>query len=144
MNLRQTVHRVVLAAAVALLTPGATFAQTAIDVTRADGRIVSVTLADLPRHTVSAQDHGARTAFEGVLLRDVLAKAGVPLGEQLHGPTALASFVLATARDSYQAVFSIAELDAGFTEQVILLADRRDGKPLDAAPGDVKAHKSRN
>ena len=113
-------------------------AQAAIDVIPADGKTLSVTLTGLPRHTVSAEDHGARITFEGVLLRDVLAKAGVALGEKLHGPTALTSFVLATALDHYQVIFSIAELDAGFTDQIILLADRRDGKPLGAGAGPLQ------
>jgi hypothetical protein len=36
-------------------------------------------------------------------------------------------------------VYAIAELDAGFTDQIILLADRRDGKPLlpDTGPWQI-------
>ena len=113
-------------------------AQAAIEVVPADGKSLSVALTGLPRRTVTADDHGTRITFEGVLVRDVLAKAGVALGEKLHGPTALTSFVLATAADNYKVIFSIAELDAGFTDQIILLADRRDGKPLDANAGPLQ------
>ena len=137
MILRQIVQRFVVGLGL-MAAAAAAAAQGAIDVTPADGKTLSVALTGLPRHTVSADDHGTRITFEGVLLRDVLAKAGVPLGEKLHGPAALTSFVLATALDRYQVVFSIAELDAGFTDQVILLADRRDGKPLDAKAGPLQ------
>ncbi len=37
---------------------------------------------------------------------------------------------IVTARDGYQVAYAISELDAAFSDQVILLADRRDGKPL--------------
>ena len=138
MILRQIVQR--LGLVLGLLAAGSAdaAAQAAIDVIPADGQTVSVALAGLPRQTVTADDHGTKITFEGVLLRDVLARAGVPLGDKLHGPTALTSFVLATALDRYQVVFSIAELDAGFTDQIILLADRRDGKPLVAGTGPLQ------
>ena len=135
--MRQIVQPLILVLGLLAAAPDAV-AQATIDVTPADGKTLSVALADLPRHTVAADDHGTKITFEGVLLRDVLAKAGVPLGEKLHGPTALTSFVLATALDRYQVIFSIAELDAGFTDQIILLADRRDGKPLGAGAGPLQ------
>ena len=138
MILRQIVQRLVFGLGLLAAGSADAAAQAAIDVIPADGTTVSVALAGLPRHTVAADDHGTKIAFEGVLLRDVLARAGVPLGEKLHGPAALTSFVLATALDHYQVVFSIAELDAGFTDQVILLADRRDGKPLGAGTGPLQ------
>ena len=40
-----------------------------------------------------------------------------------------------TATDGYRAVFALAELDAGLTDKVILLADARDGKPLEPKYG---------
>jgi len=52
-------------------------------------------LARLPRVTVSVQEQdGAKIQYEGVALRDVLAKAGAPLGKELRGK-ALASYILA-------------------------------------------------
>lgn len=138
MILRQSVQPLILAVGLVAAAAAGAAAQTAIAVTPQDGKTVSVTLADLPRHTVTADDHGTRITFEGVLVRDVLARAGVPLGDKLHGPTALTSFVMATALDNYQVIFAIAELDGGFTDQVILLADRRDGKPLDAKAGPLQ------
>jgi len=135
---RKIAQRLLCGLALAAAAVSGVAAQAALEVVPADGKSVTVELTGLPRQTVSADDHGTRTTFEGVLVRNVLARAGVALGEKLHGPAALASFVLATARDNYQVIFSIAELDAGFTDQIILLADRRDGKPLDAKSGPLQ------
>src|SRR5450755_5009954 len=67
-------------------------------------------LAKLPRTTVTMNDEGSSTVYEGVLLYDVLKKAGAPLDKQLMGK-ALASYVLAEARDGYQVVYALAEID---------------------------------
>jgi hypothetical protein len=40
--------------------------------------------------------------------------------------------------DGYEIVFSLAELDPGFTDRVVLLADRMDGRPLPAALGPFR------
>lgn len=104
-------------------------AQSSVDVVGLDGRRVAVTFGGMDRKTVITSDHGLKTTFEGVALRDILTKAGVPLGEALHGK-ALARIIIATATDGYQVAFAIAEVDAGFTDQVILVADRRNGQPL--------------
>jgi hypothetical protein len=49
---------------------------------------------------------------------------------------ALAGYILAKARDGYQVVFSVGELDPALRDNQILLADRSDGRPLvdDQAP----------
>ena len=105
-------------------------AQTSIAVIGLDARKVTVSLQGLERQTVVSADRaGIKTTHEGVLLRDVLAKAGVPLGEALRGK-ALARAVIATAVDGYQVAYSIAEVDAAFNDFMILIVDRRDGQPL--------------
>jgi len=87
-------------------------------------------LAKMPRETVSVDDQdGTKVEYEGVALREVMKRAGAPLGNQLRGK-ALASYVLAKARDGYQVVFGLGELDAAFANEPILVADKRDGKPL--------------
>jgi hypothetical protein len=118
------------------ITAVAVFAQT-IDVVGLDGKSVSVALAGLERRSVVTQDRGLRTEFEGIALRDVLGKAGVPFGDAIRG-AALARVVIASARDGYRVAYAIAELDAGFTDQIVLLADRRDGKPLLADTGPLQ------
>jgi DMSO/TMAO reductase YedYZ molybdopterin-dependent catalytic subunit len=87
-------------------------------------------LAAMPREKVSvSEEDGTKVEYEGVPLREILKKAGAPLGNQLRGK-ALASYVLAKAQDGYQVVFALGELDAAFANEQILVADKRDGKPL--------------
>jgi DMSO/TMAO reductase YedYZ molybdopterin-dependent catalytic subunit len=94
--------------------------------------------AKLPRQTVKAKGHdGVDSQFEGVRLVDILAKAGVPTGKELRGP-AMALYLVIDASDGYRAVFALSELDPSFTDRVILLADRRDGKPLSVKDGPLQ------
>jgi DMSO/TMAO reductase YedYZ molybdopterin-dependent catalytic subunit len=87
-------------------------------------------LAAMPREKASVPDQdGTEIEYEGVPLREILKRAGAPLGGQLRGK-ALASYVLAKAHDGYQVVFTLGEIDAQFGNQQILVADKRDGKPL--------------
>jgi DMSO/TMAO reductase YedYZ molybdopterin-dependent catalytic subunit len=87
-------------------------------------------LAKMPRETVSVEDQdGTKVEYEGVPLREILKRAGAPLGNQLRGK-ALASYVLAHAHDGYEVVFALGELDSAFGNEPILVADKRDGKPL--------------
>ena len=67
--------------------------------------------------------------YEGVLLEDLLNKAGVPHGEQLRGKL-LATYVLAEAQDGYRVVFSLGDLDSSILDSEILVADTLDGAPL--------------
>lgn len=113
-------------------------AQRSIDVVGLDGKKSTVSLSDLPRKTFDTADAaGIKTTHEGVALRDVLVKAGVPMGDALRGK-ALARVVLATAADGYQVAYAIAEIDAAFNEQVMLIADTRNGKPLLADTGPLQ------
>jgi hypothetical protein len=109
-----------------------------LDVVGLDGKTVPVAPASLERRTIVTEDRGLRTEFEGVALRDVLIKAGVPFGDALKGP-ALARVIIASAPDGYRVAYAIAELDAAFTEQIVLLADKRNGKPLlpDTGPWQI-------
>jgi DMSO/TMAO reductase YedYZ molybdopterin-dependent catalytic subunit len=87
-------------------------------------------LAKMPRETVSVPDQdGTKVEYEGVRLREILKRAGAPLGKELRGKS-LASYVVAKAHDGYQVVFTLAEVDPGFANEPILVADKRDGKPL--------------
>ena len=104
-------------------------AQRTLSVTAPDGTTTSVELDGLVRRSIVTSDRGLKTTFDGVALRDVLAKVGVELGEALKGK-ALSRVIIASAPDGYQVTYAIAEVDAGFTDQVILLADQRDGRPL--------------
>jgi Oxidoreductase molybdopterin binding domain len=91
-------------------------------------------LAKMPRASVKAASGGLDTAYEGVWLHEVLKRAGVPQGSQLRGK-ALAGYVLAQTQDGYQVVFSLGELDPGFLDSEILVADTANGKPLSGTEG---------
>jgi DMSO/TMAO reductase YedYZ molybdopterin-dependent catalytic subunit len=94
--------------------------------------------AHLPRTVVRVDEHaGAVATYAGVLLRDIMALAGVPLGEQLRGDR-LALYVVVEAADGYRVVFALPELDAAFTDRVVFLADHRNGQPLPAAEGPLR------
>jgi DMSO/TMAO reductase YedYZ molybdopterin-dependent catalytic subunit len=101
-------------------------------------KLTSAEFAKLPRQSVRAKDHsGKESDFEGVALVDVLKQAGVKFGSDLRGP-ALAQYLVVEAADGYRAVFALPELDPTCTDRVILLADRRDGKPLAASEGSFR------
>jgi hypothetical protein len=92
----------------------------------------------LPRQTVKARDHsGALATYEGVTAATVLQEAGVPLGKELRGQR-LANCLLVEAADGYRVAFSLAEIDPALSEGVVLLADSKDGKPLDAKEGPYR------
>lgn len=94
-------------------------------------------LAKMPRHHVSATEHGTKVEYDGVLLHDVLEKAGAPLGKDLRGK-ALSTYVLATARDGYAVVYTLTETDSAFTDSEILVADRAQGQPLSDTQGPLR------
>ena len=116
----------VLAIALAV-APVAAFAQS-LTVVGLDGKTKALTppdLADLPRAEVKT---GAKT-YEGPVLTYVLRAGGLPVGPRLHGDP-LRAYVVMTGKDGFQAVYSLAELDKDFHDDVVILADHVDGKPL--------------
>src|SRR5262245_48932496 len=79
-------------------------------------------LKSMPRTTVTVSEQGRDIAYEGVLVGELLKRAGAPVGRDLSGK-AIATYVRASAKDGYQVVFSLAELDPGFTSNDIIVAD---------------------
>ncbi|HKM67950.1 MAG TPA: molybdopterin-dependent oxidoreductase [Candidatus Acidoferrum sp.] len=101
-----------------------------------------LTVADLkkmPRKTMSVVNpHDKKTeVYEGVLLEELLKRAGAPLGEQLRGAS-LAMYVLAEAEDGYRVAFSLAELDSGIADSEMIVADTMDGAPLGPKVGPFR------
>ncbi len=94
-------------------------------------------LMKMTQHTATVKEHDSEATYTGVYLHDVLVKAGAPSGNQLHG-RALSSYVLATAKDGYQAVFTLTEMDPAFTDDNILIADRVHGTPLPETQGPFR------
>lgn len=50
----------------------------------------------------------------------------------------MALYLVVEASDGYRAVFAMPELDPAFSDRVILLADRRDGRPLPDQAGPLQ------
>jgi hypothetical protein len=108
-----------------------------LTVTGIGGKSIELTVADLasfPQHTIKAAEHGVPVSFDGVLLKDVLSRVELPIGDDFH-KTAASYYLVVEAADGYRAVFAWAELDATFMEKPVYLVVRRDGKPLPAAEG---------
>jgi hypothetical protein len=94
------------------------------------------TLSGLPRRTISATDEGGHTnSYSGVSLRDLLVRAGAPSEMRVRGK-AMMAYVVVGAADNYHVLFTLPELDASYTDHVVLIADSRDGAPfpLNAGP----------
>jgi DMSO/TMAO reductase YedYZ molybdopterin-dependent catalytic subunit len=104
-------------------------AQPAVDVRLLDGTTRRIAFDGLERHRVPVQENALKRVYEGVLLRDVLARAGLQMGEHLRGP-AMRRYLVAVGQDGYRVVVALAEIDAGFTDQSVLIADGHDGHPL--------------
>ena len=85
----------------------------------------------------TVKEDGKTFSYEGVLVGEILKRAGAPLGADMRGP-AVATYVLASAPDGFQVVFSLAELDPAFTSNDIIVADTVDGKPLEASQGPLR------
>lgn len=103
---------------------------------------LTLTAADLrkmPRKTLSVTNpHNKKTEiYEGVLLEELLRRAGIPQHEQLRGQ-AMATYVVAEAEDGYKVVFSLPELDSGILDSEVVVADTMDGAALPAKEGPFK------
>jgi DMSO/TMAO reductase YedYZ molybdopterin-dependent catalytic subunit len=105
---------------------------TPLDLTAAD-------LKAMPRKTLKVDNpHSGKTeVYEGVLVEDLLRKAGVPQGEQLRGP-AMATYVLVEAADNYRVVFALEEFNSSFMDSEIIVADTMDGAPIPGALGPFR------
>ena len=111
-----------------------------LQITDAQGHTTSLTpeqLAKMPHVTVNTKDHDTPVQFEGVPMSTVLAGAGVTMGDTLRGPR-LTEALLIEAADGYKVVFALAEFDPAFATREIILADKRDGKPLGGKEGPFR------
>jgi hypothetical protein len=86
----------------------------------------------LPHITITV--HNSHTnvdeTYSGVPLATLLQKVNAPLGKELRGE-AMTSYVVAVGSDGYSVVLSLAEVDPEFHPGQVLVADAREGKPLE-------------
>jgi DMSO/TMAO reductase YedYZ molybdopterin-dependent catalytic subunit len=93
----------------------------------------------LPRETVKVfNPHEKKEEiYEGVTVRELLRRAGVPQNDKLRG-SAMAIYVVAEASDGYRVVYSLAELDSDFQDSDVIVADTLNGSPLGEKQGPFK------
>jgi hypothetical protein len=92
--------------------------------------LTAADLAKMPRTTASFERDGKVAIYEGVLLYDILLKAfDVPAGKGLPGDMR-SSYILATARDEFQALIATEEILPAFAGARVLIANKRNGGPL--------------
>jgi DMSO/TMAO reductase YedYZ molybdopterin-dependent catalytic subunit len=92
-------------------------------------------IAALPHTELRAVDsHGKGGLFRGVLVAELLRRAGAASGDALRG-SHLRDIVRVECADGYVVAFTLAELDPGLGARRVLLADALDGKPLGAEQG---------
>lgn len=104
------------------------------------GKILSLTVKDMAKFTrreiKAKMPHDEKEAvYSGFNLSDILLDAGAKIGKGEIRGKELAAYLLVEAADGYKVIFAIAEIAPEFTDKVILLADTRDGKPLDENNG---------
>jgi DMSO/TMAO reductase YedYZ molybdopterin-dependent catalytic subunit len=124
-------------AAMSLMAAAATAQEQTLTVV-AGGKTTTITAAQaksLPRARAEARtEQGTINVYEGVLMGELLARAGAPVGPGMRG-TDITSYVVATSTDGYTVVFSLTEINPHFTDSHIIVADTVDGQPLPAAQG---------
>jgi hypothetical protein len=100
--------------------------------------LTTTELAAMTREHVEVEEKGGGKAiYDGVPIQEILKKAGMSFGRQMRGK-ALAGYVLAEARDGYQVVFGLGELDPDLGGVRIIVADKRDGKALLPDQGPIR------
>lgn len=140
----------ICAASITILLGYSIFAQTTTAVSQSkmtenilrveteDGKTLELKTADLaklPRREVKTRDHDGKEAiYEGVDLREVLQLAGIKFNKETERLN-LTRYLLIEAADKYRVVFAFAEIDPAFTDKVILLAEKSDGKLLSEKNG---------
>ena len=89
-------------------------------------------LAALPHEKIELNEEDAGvTAYEGIPIQEILKKAGLK-GRMLAG------YILVHARDGYEVVFSMGEIDPEIGATRLFVADKREGKALFAYQGPVR------
>jgi hypothetical protein len=85
----------------------------------------------MPRTTSTAAAHDQTGTSEGVSIRELLSRAGLPAGADFRGAE-LAKTVIVAGADGYRVAFGIAEFDPGFSDHLAILADKRAARRLRA------------
>lgn len=90
----------------------------------------SADLAKLLRRAARVRNQdGKESVFGGIDAREVLQLADIKFGKEFDRAN-LPKYLTVDAADNYRVTFAFTELDTGFSDRIILLADKMDGKAL--------------
>ena len=132
-----------ISALILLLAAGITssFAQGKLRVAGEVKQALEFTLDDLakmPQKEAKLTDKDGKVhTYQGVSILDILQQAGVPSGKDLRGEH-LSKYLLVKCKDSYQVLFSLAELDPSIADKNVILAYQIDGEKLAADRGPLR------
>ena len=92
----------------------------------------------LPHTTVTVKEsHRKSSTYSGVLLMDLLLRAGSD--SNTHSERGdLGKIVVVEGVEDPSVVFALTDLDSTLTDNRVLLADSKDGKPLAAPEGPFR------
>lgn len=133
-------YRLILRLTFVLLLFVAAMSAQSLKVTTSDGNTTTFSAEDLASFAhvvVDVQDHGTPAQFQGIPLVALLQKAGLKFDAKSHVP-AISDVIIVEASDGYKASFAIAEIDPSISSSQVVLADKSDGKPLDAKQGPLR------
>lgn len=104
-----------------------------------DVTMTAAEVAALPHRQlrVAGENSTDSSTVSGVPLWEILQKAGIPSNEA-SGRQRGAMYVRLLGADGQAAMFGLVELDPGFTRKTVLVADQREGHPLDGAEGPLR------
>ena len=94
-------------------------------------------LKALPRAKATFTAHGKSITYEGAVLNAALKQAGVVSGDRLMGRY-LNQVVVAKGSDGFTASYSLGETDPIYRANPVIIADSKDGQPLDAKEGPYR------
>jgi len=120
-----------------LVAPALALSLQVLDIEGQTTTLTALEVLNMPHTTVKVIDHDVPAQFEGIPLANVLASAKIQLGDTLRGQR-MTEVLVVEAADSYRVAFALAELDPAFAARDIVLADERDGQPLDAKQGPLR------
>jgi hypothetical protein len=129
---------VLIAIGACLGLAGAVHAQSVL-VKGPEGRSETVTATDMrTMHRASVTTpYGAKATFTGVVIGELLAEVGAPSDVRLHG-SPVNQIIIVTGEDGFTTVLSLAETEKSFRDQPVILADQKNGQPLDAKEGPFR------
>jgi hypothetical protein len=97
-------------------------------------------LATIPRHDlrVAGENSTDSVTVSGITLWDLIQKAGVP-PPTASGRQRGSAYVRLKGSDGQSAMFGLVEIDPSFSKRTVIVADRRNGQPLDGVEGPWRA-----